>query len=127
MFIAAKLRKIIINSKKIGEKWRKSEKKSYFCSRLHVLAMQIANIHLKFIIMTRFELIKANQTMLKAMVDNKISPGEVKNLEIYEEFKARKAKKEKISYIVCCLKEKYNLTERRIYGIIKQMAKRINL
>lgn len=77
--------------------------------------------------MTRFELIKANQTMLKAMVDNKISPGEVRNLEIYEEFKARKAKKEKISYIVCCLKEKYNLTERRIYGIIKQMAKRINL
>lgn len=81
----------------------------------------------KIHIMTRFELIKANQAMLQAMVENQIYPREVQNLGIYEEFKARKAKKEKISYIVYDLKEKYNLTERGIYKIIKRMAKRIKL
>lgn len=77
--------------------------------------------------MTQFELIKANETILKAMIQNNISILDVNNLMIYEEYKARKAKKEKIGYIMCSLKDKYNTTERRIYGIVKRMKKKIEI
>lgn len=77
--------------------------------------------------MTQFELIKTNETILKAMLRYKIGILEVNNLMIYEEYKARKARKEKIGYIMCSLKDKYNITERSIYGIVKRMGKKIEI
>nr|DAO00063.1 MAG TPA: hypothetical protein [Caudoviricetes sp.] len=77
--------------------------------------------------MTQFELIKTNETILKAMLRYKIGILEVNNLMIYEEYKARKARKEKIGYIMCSLKDKYNITERSIYGIVKRMEKKIEI
>ena len=77
--------------------------------------------------MTQFELIKTNETILKAMLRYKIGILEVNNLMIYEEYKARKARKEKIGYIMCSLKEKYNISERSIYGIVKRMGKKIEI
>lgn len=77
--------------------------------------------------MTQFELIKTNETILKAMLRYKIGILEVNNLMIYEEYKARKVRKEKIGYIMCSLKDKYNITERSIYGIVKRMEKKIEI
>lgn len=82
---------------------------------------------LKIRVMTQFELIKTNETILKAMLRYKIGILEVNNLMIYEEYKARKARKEKIGYIMCSLKDKYNITERSIYGIVKRMEKKIEI
>ena len=82
---------------------------------------------LKIRVMTQFELIKTNETILKAMLRYKIGILEVNNLMIYEEYKARKARKEKIGYIMCSLKDKYNITERSIYGIVKRMGKKIEI
>lgn len=82
---------------------------------------------LKIRVMTQFELIKTNETILKAMVRNNIGILEVNNLMIYEEYEARKARNEKIGYIMCSLKDKYNVTERSIYGIVKRMKKRIEI
>lgn len=77
--------------------------------------------------MTQFELIKTNETVLKAMIRYKIGVLEVNNLMVYEEYKARKARKEKIGYIMCSLKDKYNISERSIYGIVKRMRKKIEI
>lgn len=77
--------------------------------------------------MTQYELIKTNETVLKAMIRYKIGVLEVNNLMVYEEYRARKARKEKIGYIMCSLKEKYNISERSIYGIVKRMGKKIEI
>lgn len=78
-------------------------------------------------VMTQYELIKTNETVLKAMIRYKIGVLEVNNLMVYEEYRARKARKEKIGYIMCSLKEKYNISERSIYGIVKRMGKKIEI
>ncbi len=89
--------------------------------------MQIIKNHLKIQIMTKFELIKANRTLLQALVDNKIDPAEVRNIDIYEEYKQMKAQKLKVGYIVSFLMEKYALKERAVYYIIKRMAIKVKL
>lgn len=45
--------------------------------------------------MTKFELIKTNQTLLTTLVENKISPKEVQNIKIFEEYREMKAKNTK--------------------------------
>lgn len=77
--------------------------------------------------MTKFELIKANQTLLKTLVENKIDPREVQNIKIFEEYREMKAKKQKVGYIVFFLKEKYELSESTIYTLIRRMSKRVKL
>lgn len=77
--------------------------------------------------MTKFELIKTNQTLLKTLVENKIDPKEVKNIKIFEEYREMKAKKQKVVYIVFYLKEKYSLSESAIYTLIRRMSKRVKL
>ena len=77
--------------------------------------------------MTKFELIKMNQTLLTTLVENKISPKEVQNIKIFEEYREMKAKKYKVGYIIVFLTEKYSLTESAIYKLIKRMAERVKL
>lgn len=70
--------------------------------------------------MTRYELLKVNRNLLQTMVENKISPSDVRKLEIYEKFKKLTAMKEKVTYVVSCLADEYGLKERAIYTIIKR-------
>lgn len=77
--------------------------------------------------MTKFELIKMNQTLLTTLVENKISPKEVQNIKIFEEYREMKAKKHKVGYIVVFLTGKYALSESTIYTLIRRMAERVKL
>ncbi len=77
--------------------------------------------------MTKFELIKANRTLLQALVDNKIDPAEVRKLDVYEEYRQMKAQKLKVGYIVNVLMQKYDIKERAVYNIIKRMSIRVKL
>lgn len=77
--------------------------------------------------MTKFELIKMNQTLLTTLVENKISPKEVQNIKIFEEYREMKTKKHKVGYIIVFLTEKYALSESAIYTLIRRMAERVKL
>lgn len=70
--------------------------------------------------MTRYELLKLNKTFLQTMLDNKISPTEVCNLEVYEMYKEMSAAQHKVTYIVTHIAEVFGLKERAIYTIIKR-------
>lgn len=50
--------------------------------------------------MNRYELLKLNESLLKSLVRNRISPKEVTNIEIYELYREMLAKHHKITYIV---------------------------
>lgn len=77
--------------------------------------------------MTRYEIIKMNEQLFKLMRKNSIDTGDVQYLALFEEYKRMKAKKHKVSYIVCFLSEKYDVTERGIYKIIKRFGERVKV
>lgn len=77
--------------------------------------------------MTRYELLTANQSLIKILEENGIDPKDIEYLPLMAEFKAMKAKKHKVGYIVMHLSMKYGKSERGIYKIVGRMAKRIKL
>ncbi len=77
--------------------------------------------------MTRYELLKANKTLIETMIANSIDIRDIENLAIVEEFKEMKAKHHKVGYITYHLSEKYGRSERGIYKIIDRMTKRVKL
>ena len=77
--------------------------------------------------MTRYEIIKMNEQLFKLMKKNSIDIGDVQYLALFEEYKRMKAKKHKVSYIVCFLSGKYDVTERGIYKIIKRFGERVKV
>lgn len=77
--------------------------------------------------MTRYELLKANQSFIQLLVENSIEVKDIKYLSVVAEFKAMKAKKHKVGYIVCHLSEKYGMCERSVYKLLERMGKRVKL
>lgn len=77
--------------------------------------------------MTRYELLKLNQSLLHTLLENNISPREVQNMEIYEAFNEMVAKKHKVTYIVTHLADTYGLKERAIYTLVKRFNAKIRL
>ena len=77
--------------------------------------------------MTRYELLKLNETMLTALLHNRISPKEVMNIEVYEMYKEMLAKNHKITYIVTHLGEVFGLKERAIYTLIRRFEQRVEI
>ena len=64
--------------------------------------------------MTRFELLKANKTLMELIVSNSIDARDIEYLQLVEEFKDLKAKHHKVGY-------------RGIYKIIDRMTKRVKI
>lgn len=77
--------------------------------------------------MTRYELLKANSTLLEAIVNNGIDARDIKYIPLIGEYKAMRAKHHKVSFIVYHLSEKYDITERGIFKLLARMKKRVSL
>lgn len=77
--------------------------------------------------MTKYELIKMNQELFKVLRANSIDPKEVHYLDMVEEYRLMKSKHHKTGYIVYYLSEKYGITERAIYKIVKRFSERVKL
>lgn len=77
--------------------------------------------------MTRYEILKMNEQLFRLMNDNGIDPKDLQYIPMVEEFRKMKTKRHKVNYIVCFLSEKYNITERGIYKIVKRFGERIKL
>lgn len=77
--------------------------------------------------MTRYEIIKINQHLFQILNNNGIDTKDLQYLQMVEEYKQLKSKKHKVNYIVCFLSEKYGITERGIYKIVKRFGERIKV
>lgn len=77
--------------------------------------------------MNKYEILKINERLLNIIESNNINIRDVHHIPMYEEYKKMKAKKHKISYIVCYLGCKYSLTERGIYKILKRFDERVKM
>lgn len=77
--------------------------------------------------MTTYQLLRANESLLRILADNKINIADVAYLEIYAQFEKMKREGYKVGYITVYLGDKNGMSERGIYKVIKRFNKIVDL
>lgn len=72
--------------------------------------------------MTAYEILKMNESLLQTLSNNGVNVNDVNYLGVYEEFIQMKQQGLKVRYIAITLAEKYNLTDRAIFKIVKRLS-----
>ena len=67
------------------------------------------------------EIVKLGREMLELLQKSSIKVNYVNYLGMYEEYVSRKS--EKKSYVVYCLSQKYGISERQVYNVIRKFEK----
>mgnify|MGYP000783366044 CR=1 FL=1 len=73
------------------------------------------------------ELLKLNRELLKTFREAGIRLEDVKYIDLYNEFRTMHAQNIKVSYIVATLAEKYNISERKVYDLVRRFKSDCNL
>lgn len=73
------------------------------------------------------EILKLNRELLKICRDVGIRLDDVLYIELYNDYNRLLAKGEKVSYIVAVLAERYAISERKVYTLIKKLRTDCNL
>lgn len=77
--------------------------------------------------MTNYELLLMNKSMVEVLLANHININDVQNLQIFEQFNEMKKQGHKVSYITVFLADKYGMTDRGIYKIIKRLSRQVSV
>lgn len=70
-----------------------------------------------------YEIIAFNREILDRFDRIGIRSTDHKHLSLYTDYLAMKARREKMTYIVAVLSERYGLSERKIYAVIARLGK----
>ena len=66
------------------------------------------------------EIINFNRELLKKLQEAGVRLEDVQYVDLYSEYMYRTSQGEKVSYVVAVLSEKYSVSERTIYALIKR-------
>ena len=77
--------------------------------------------------MTTYEILTLNRELLVKLSALGIRNEDCKYLSLYDEYLTQSAQKEKITYIVAQLSEKYRVSERQVYTIIRRFGNDCNV
>ena len=73
--------------------------------------------------MKLYEIIAFNREILNRFDRIGIRPEDYKSLALYTDYQTMKARREKMTYIVAVLAERYKISERKVYAIIARLGK----
>lgn len=73
------------------------------------------------------EILNLNRELLIYFRKAGIRLEDVQYIALYNEFRALKAQNNKVSYIVATLASKYNISERKVYDLIRRFKTDCNL
>ena len=68
------------------------------------------------------EILKLGRNFLEMLQKSCVKVEDVRFIELYEDYISMVSCKNKISYIVSVLSEKYRISERKVYYIIKRLG-----
>lgn len=71
--------------------------------------------------MTLFEILNFNRELLKRLISLGFKLDDCRYLELYRDYVQMRRGGDKVTYIVSVLSERYSVSERKIYSIIKHM------
>ena len=72
-----------------------------------------------------FEAIKLTESTLIALKNANVGTGDVEYIRLFEEFRNQQADGLKVSYSVAFLAEKYNISVRKVYDLIRKFRKKL--
>ena len=70
-----------------------------------------------------FEILNFNREPLKRLQQAGIRLQHVESIDLYNEYRVMLGGGEKVSYIVATLADRYHLSERKVYTLIKQYGR----
>jgi Mor family transcriptional regulator len=73
--------------------------------------------------MTVYEILNFNRELLNRLVLIGFKPEDCRYIDLYSEYDQMRRSGDKVTYIVSVLSDKYKVSERKVYGIIKQFRK----
>lgn len=74
-----------------------------------------------------FEIINLNRGLLDVFLKVGIHTSDVKYLELYNDYAKLHGEGDKVSYIVAILADKYGVSERKVYALIKRFETDCNI
>lgn len=73
--------------------------------------------------MTSFEALKFNREPLEMLFKMGMKQDDARYIDLYSEFETMKSRGEKTTYAVLHLAEKYAVSERKVYDVIRRFKK----
>ena len=73
--------------------------------------------------MTLFEMLNFNREPLKRLISAGFRPDDCRFIELYRDYTEMRKEGEKVTWIVSVLSERYAVSERKVYSIIKRFGK----
>ena len=73
------------------------------------------------------EILKLNRGLLNILKAAGIKVDDVKYIALYNEYQEMVGRGEKVSYAVAMMAERYGISERTVYMVLKQLQKDCNL
>lgn len=77
--------------------------------------------------MTIIEILNLNKELLRTFQKVGIRLEDVEYIDLFNEYRAMVANGEKVSYIVAALASKYDVSERKVYDLIRRFKTDCNL
>lgn len=77
--------------------------------------------------MTLFEALKFNRKPLEMLISLGGKQDDLRYIDLYSEYETMKDQSEKTTYTVAFLAQKYSVSERKVYDIIKRFGKHCTL
>lgn len=72
--------------------------------------------------MTLFEILNFNKELIDGLVSVGFKPDDCRYVALYADYINMRSKGEKVTYIVSYLSERYKVSERKVYNIIKKFG-----
>lgn len=70
--------------------------------------------------MTLFEILNFNKELIDRLISVGFKPDDCRYVALYADYKKMHGRGEKVTYIVSALSDKYNVSERKVYSLIKK-------
>ena len=72
--------------------------------------------------MTVYEALKLCGGVIERLEKAGVKPSDHKYVALFEDYRRAKQCGEKVSYIVACLAERYDMSERSVYDVVKRLG-----
>ena len=69
-----------------------------------------------------YEALKLCGGIIEKLEKARVKPGDHKYVRLFEDYQNARKRGEKVSYIVAILAERYNVSERNVYDIVKRLG-----
>ena len=71
--------------------------------------------------MTVYEALKLCGGVIERLEKAGVRPSDHKYVALFEDYRRAKQRGEKVSYIITCLAERYDMSERSVYDVVKRL------